>query len=784
MPTVDQMRIIMDAETARMMTKLDQADRRMARFERNTADSLRRFDGYFRSAASAVGILAGSLGTQQIIEYANAWTRTERALAASQDIFGMRLASAEDMVRFANDARVDVEAYAKVYFRTAAAIRDYGFGSAEAARMTSALSMALKLGGAAASEQASVLLQYSQALNKGKLDGDEFRTVMENAPVVVELLSERLKASKGDIINWAREGKLQVKDLVGALTDGADKIERLYRAMPQTIDESMVVLRNSMIRYVGERDKAIGGSEKLVGLITSLANNMDTVGDSAMVLGAGLLTAFGPRVVTSIGAAAVGIAAAAGPLGLIAAIVGGSAAAMGLFGDQVAVSADGLVTLKDTALATVDVIGAHLTPILDQAAALWEVAVRKIQDALSGIPISFDDVASAARTAVNFTIGAFVAAAQSIKAAFTTLPSAIGELFIEMANAVIATVEDLVRNVVALLNVLPGINITPEIDLGRLTNPLEGSGAAAREAMADAGRQLGRDFVGEFMTEAGAIGDEIAARAREISEMRRWAAGTTVDREITLKRGALPTTGGLQKGMESALKKVEELHEKALAAQGRYMESVRADYENDLRRFKELYDKKLLTQAQFDQARADLAIVAAQKMNEAAEKEFKHLREATDAVASAMESAFDEFVKTGKFNFGDFARSVIADLAKIAFKMAIIEPLFGTSGKGFGLLGGVFQGLLGGGLFGGARAGGGPVDPGRAYLVGEKGPELFVPKLAGSVVPNGAAAPAGNERPINIAFTVQSPDAEGFRQSQGQIAAMLSRAVGRGQRNL
>lgn len=789
MPTVDEMRIVMDAETARMMTKLDLAAGRVERFTRSSADSLRRFDGYIRSSASAVGILAGSLGTRQIIEYANAWTRTERALTASEDIFGMRLASAKDLVVFANEARVDVEAYAKTYFRTAAAIRDYGFGAAEAAKMTSALAMALKLGGAAASEQASVLLQYSQALNKGKLDGDEFRTVMENAPVIVELLSERLNASKGDIINWAREGKLQVGDLVGALTDGAGKIERLFKNQPQTIDESMTVLRNSLIAYVGERDKALGGSEKLIGLISGLANNIETVGDSALVLGTGLLTAFGPRVVSSIGAAAVGMGAAAGPLGLIAALVGGSAAAMELFGDHLTVTADGMVTLKDTALATMDVIGGHLTPVLDQASALWEVAVRRIQEALAGVPISFAEVAAAARAAVNATIGVFTFAAKSIHTAFMTLPSAIGEQFIAMANTVIEIVESLVRDVVEVLNVLPGIDITPEIDLSRIANPLEGSGAAARAGMIDAARQLGRDFVGEFGGAIGGIGDEIAARAREIAEMRQWAAGTTVDRDITTKRGALPVDRKMQEEQEKAYDKVMEVHRRALEAMGQYREVVVEEYQEELGKFQDMLDRKLISQQQFDDARQNLAIVAARKMNEAAEKEFQRLREVTDAVASNMQSAFDSFVEGGKVSIQDFTRSVLQDLAKIAFKMMVLQPLFGGGQtQGFGLLGSVLGLGSPGGASGGwstsvsAFAEGGRPPVGRPSLVGERGPELFVPDMPGRIIPNRALGSGFGDRVGGeiIVTVVASPELHATIEStaEGVVARKAPAIVG------
>ena len=72
------------------------------------------------------------------------------------------------------------------------------------------------------------------------------------------------------------------------------------------------------------------------------------------------------------------------------------------------------------------------------------------------------------------------------------------------------------------------------------------------------------------------------------------------------------------------------------------------------------------------------------------------------------------------------------------------------------------------------------MDAGLAYLVGEQGPELFVPQGAGSILPNGASA--GAARP-QIVLNVNARDAQSFLKSETQIAAMLSRALARGQRN-
>jgi phage-related minor tail protein len=68
-------------------------------------------------------------------------------------------------------------------------------------------------------------------------------------------------------------------------------------------------------------------------------------------------------------------------------------------------------------------------------------------------------------------------------------------------------------------------------------------------------------------------------------------------------------------------------------------------------------------------------------------------------------------------------------------------------------------------------------------IAGEAGPEAILPLSRGADGRLGVKA-EGRGAPVNITFNVTSPDADSFRRSEGQIAAMLSRAVSRGQRNL
>ena len=114
-----------------------------------------------------------------------------------------------------------------------------------------------------------------------------------------------------------------------------------------------------------------------------------------------------------------------------------------------------------------------------------------------------------------------------------------------------------------------------------------------------------------------------------------------------------------------------------------------------------------------------------------------------NATLGSMNSAIDTFVTTGKLSFGDLAKSILADLEKIILKSLLMRSISGIGG------------LLGGGevasIAVAAFAGGGDPPVGQPSLVGENGPELFIPKQAGTIIPNNQLANAmgGGGQTIN-----------------------------------
>lgn len=136
----------------------------------------------------------------------------------------------------------------------------------------------------------------------------------------------------------------------------------------------------------------------------------------------------------------------------------------------------------------------------------------------------------------------------------------------------------------------------------------------------------------------------------------------------------------------------------------------------------------------------------------------------------AVESALARAVRTGKLGFDDLKAVALHALGEIA-AAALKDGLSSVLGNGAGGLARVLGGLLG--LPG--RATGGPVSPGRAYLVGERGPEVFVPTTSGQV-----AVLGGGARDVRVAITITAGSAaapEALARSERQVARAVRAAL-------
>lgn len=156
------------------------------------------------------------------------------------------------------------------------------------------------------------------------------------------------------------------------------------------------------------------------------------------------------------------------------------------------------------------------------------------------------------------------------------------------------------------------------------------------------------------------------------------------------------------------------------------------------------------------------------------------LSDGLERAGSLLENTLSRAIRKGSLDFQDLktvALSVISDVANAALQSGL-GSLFGGGGSG-GLLGAgtsILSSLLGAP----GRATGGPVTGGRPYIVGERGPELFVPTSAGRVEQNAGTGAAPSIRlTINVSDNGQTSAPDQMRRSSRQVARAVRSALAR-----
>lgn len=188
-------------------------------------------------------------------------------------------------------------------------------------------------------------------------------------------------------------------------------------------------------------------------------------------------------------------------------------------------------------------------------------------------------------------------------------------------------------------------------------------------------------------------------------------------------------------------------------------ERIRASLDQSLRDYSDYY-------AQLKEKQGDWTNGATEAVANYIDSTRNLMAQTSNSLSSTfkgMEDALTQFVTTGRLSFKSFADGIIADIARIQVKQAVaglvgmLGNMFAPTVAGPSTQGSAWNGFSTGpgvdvsysGLAG-ARADGGPVSGGSAYLVGERGPEIFKPNTSGSIVPNHALGGG------NVSITVEN----------------------------
>ena len=197
----------------------------------------------------------------------------------------------------ANKNYADIEATTGSYQRNAFALAQLGKSQMDVLNFTDALSLAMRTGGRSMLEQKSAVYQLSQAMGAGKLMGDEFRALSENAPIILKYIAKEMGVAQGALKELGSEGKITSEIIYNAMMKARPEMEKMAQSLPITMSQAWQQINNSYKTFIDNFMNGTGGmSQGIASMLQGVGKNFDTIVKGMTIAGGLAFIGFASKI--------------------------------------------------------------------------------------------------------------------------------------------------------------------------------------------------------------------------------------------------------------------------------------------------------------------------------------------------------------------------------------------------------------------------------------------------------------------------------------------------------
>lgn len=740
---------------------LDRFSQSGQRSERAASGVERAAAGVSRAFAGISAALVGRAVIQAADTYANLNARLRLVTRSASEFAQVQ----QQIFDISQRTRVGLEQTSDLFGSLARSTEALGVSQQDVLGVTETINQALLVSGTSAQSAAAALVQLGQGFASGVLRGEELNSVLEQAPRLARAIADGLGVPIGKLRELGQAGELTAERVFQALQKSSQQIQREFDSLPLTIGQATTQASNALLKLIGVLDETSGASRGLAEAISSAAGFIGELADEIRR---------GADGAEDIGVIAQAFIVVDQTVRVVWAnlrfVFQGIGREIGGIAAQIA------------ALATLDLDG--FRAISDAMREDAERARRELdayeKRVLNVARIQFraDDQSDAEARRLGLARPAATPSAGGSGPGDRARQQRISE-----AERYLRSLQDQLQ---ATQDLSVAEKLLDDIQRGRL-----GKITQAQEAellgialQIDAAEALKKSIEEREEAEKKAAQEiaRIREEAFEASQRQIQAAAEEVARLIDGNQA-------LREEIELIGKSAEE---KGRLEQARIANAIAAKEEElaSLQNAGATQAEIQALQQQIALLRERRDLVGQRGVAQEAEDQAKQLQDSVKQLGLTFTSAFEDAVVGGK-GLKDVLKGIEADLLRLGTRKLVTEPflnfLSGAVGGASGG-GGIFGFLAG--LFGGGRANGGQVHPGRFYEVNERGPELLtvgnrqylmMGDQSGTVTPagqGGAGAPNLVVQVVNNtgvqATTRQENTADGVRVILDAVAGDIS----------
>ena len=469
---------------------LDQAQREIEEIVNSTNranQSQRNYNNEVRSGVSSTnnllnniksiaGAYIGIQGIKSLVNLSDNYSNTTARLTMLIDDGG----SIEEIQNKVNELQDKIMSSANraraSYTTTADAIAKIGLNAGKAfssndeiIAFTELLNKSFVVSGASAEMQAAGIYQLNQALAAGKLQGDEYRSITENASALKNAIEDymiNVQKAEGSMKDWASEGKLTADVIKASLFNAADEINNKFNSMPMTWGQVWNIFSNYALR----------ATEPILTAISWIANNISWL--APLIAGVG--SAF---IVFQIAANWTKIAAFA--TGLYNGAVTLLSIGFGILTGNTAAASAAMFTFNSALLANpitwIIMLILILIGILYAGVAAYNKFTNSSVSATGIIGGAFGVMVAFILNQLILLWNAFAAIANFIGNVFNNPAAAVKVLFYDLAQTVIGYIINMAQAIENVINKIPGVEVNITSGLDKFYNYIENAAQKVKD---------------------------------------------------------------------------------------------------------------------------------------------------------------------------------------------------------------------------------------------------------------------------------------------------------------
>lgn len=675
-----------------------------------SADSVAKSaEGMGRALQLALGAMAGSSLFNFVDGLQNMQNKLRVATSSEQE-FGQAMTYIKAI---ADKTGQSLNAIGDLYSKVSMNASKLGYDTAQVATVTNAFATALQVSGASAQGSASSIYQFSQILAKGKVNGDEFTTIMENlGGPVMDLIAKNMGLTTAELVKLKEKGLIGAKDFTDALIRSMDQLAVMGGKIAPTVGQALQRIQNGFAMFLLELEKSTGVFNKVANGMDYLAKNIDAVVFSAAVMA----TVFAVGRFLVIAREVQVLAASMGVLNAVMATISKSPIILLLTGIAAFASYMSAKSLfgdapKDAAE-------------LAKAAAEANKNNSKMPGQLTGVSDKYKDILKDLKE--QLAISGYIGDEHKIQAQMLQYKKQLeGQITAEQSKQL----EGILRQIDANQKLAEMRKAVRDFSVPK----------TGVESGIQAAGQLGNlDPINAELTAYATLNNGLEALRldNQLSEAQYYAYREEAARQHGEKMNALRLTA-----FENELKAAGVVNTEIINVAKTTMQQA-----------------QMVTQGGIVGIQGAIGMLGG--FLEQAGKQNKKAFEAQKAVAiaqtiiSTYQAATQAFASMSAIPFIGPALGFAAAATIVAAGMANVAQIRNQQYSG--------------------RALGGPVMGGQSYIVGENGPEMFTPNTTGSITRN---SDLGNQGPVNINFQITAVDAAGIDDLLVQRRGMITQFV-------